>query len=105
MEVALETNSYQVEVSGWDREQTFFVEKTVLEWNGDGGKQLYVRHPIAPGAVVFVRLIDPTAERATFPLAYQAELVTGPDAQGIRFVQLAQLKPRASALRPRHTEL
>lgn len=97
MEV-LEANTYQVEVSGWDREQTFFVEKTVLEWNGDGAKHILVRNPIAPGAVIFVRLVDPTAERATFPLAYQAESVSGPDSHGVREVQLTQMQPRATAM-------
>jgi len=91
----MEASSYEVEVSGWDREQSFFVEKTTLEWYENVAKIIYVRHPISTGAVVFVRVIDPTSEKNAFPLAYQADSVSLPDLNGVRKVLLNQLHPRA----------
>lgn len=34
------TNSYPVEVSGWDDQQSFFVERCELEWKEETGKHL-----------------------------------------------------------------
>jgi hypothetical protein len=96
-----EVTHYDVEVSGWDREQAFFVEKTILEWHENRAKIICVRHPLSAGAVVFVRLIDPTSYTATFPIAYQTESVTPPDIRGVRRVVLQQLQPRAAMPGPR----
>jgi hypothetical protein len=34
------TSLYRVEVSGWDKSQTFFVEKPELQWNEESGKHV-----------------------------------------------------------------
>jgi hypothetical protein len=92
----IQSARYDAEISGWDREQSFFVEKTTLEWYENVARIVYVRHPVTSGAVIFVRLVDPTSELNTFPIAYQAESVSAPDVSGLRKVFLQQLQPRAA---------
>ncbi len=89
------TTLYRVEVSGWDSAETFFVENTKLEWNGENGKKVHLRHPLRTGAVVFVRLIDSPAAGDSFPIAYRAESVSPPDSRGVCRVSLAPLRPRS----------
>jgi hypothetical protein len=70
------TNSYRVEVSGWDDNKTFFVENSELEWDEASGKQVTLRHDLAQGAIVFLRLLQPIGTDRTHPVAYEAELIT-----------------------------
>ena len=88
--------SYQVEVSGWDSSERFFVEKTKLDWGSDAQKQICLRSNVAQGCVVFVRLLQSLADGNNFPIAYQATEVAQEDAEGRVRVRLAQLRPRAS---------
>jgi hypothetical protein len=67
---------YRVEVSGWDKHQTFFVEKSELEWNEDSGKQVALRHKVVDGAVIFLRLLQPMGTDRSLPVAYEAEFVS-----------------------------
>ena len=48
-----------MEVSGWDKSQTFFVEKSELEWNEESGKHVTLSSAVPDGSVVFLRLIQP----------------------------------------------
>ena len=48
-----------VEVSGWDHNEDFFVEKTELHWSEQSGKHILLLSPIVSGSLVFVRLIHP----------------------------------------------
>ena len=70
------SSRYRVEVSGWDKHQTFFVEKSELEWNEDSGKQVALRHKVVDGAVVFLRLLQPMSADRSLPVAYEAEFVS-----------------------------
>lgn len=56
------TNSYRVEVSGWDASEKFFVEKTALTWGGDEKKEINLRSSLREGSVVFVHLLQAFAE-------------------------------------------
>ena len=67
---------YRVEVSGWDKHQTFFVEKSELEWNEESGKQVALSHKVPDGAVVFLRLLQPTSSDRSLPVACEAEFVS-----------------------------
>jgi hypothetical protein len=97
MEFQMDTSSgYRVEVSGWDATETFFVEKTLLEWEGEGKKEIAVRSPLRDGCVVFVRLLQPVTTGNTFPIAYQTRVVAGKDANGRTRVGLERLRPRAT---------
>ncbi len=66
--------SYSVEVSGWDNNEDFFVEKTELHWSEQSGKHIPLLRPIASGALVFLRLIDPTSVDRVHPVPYRTEL-------------------------------
>lgn len=88
------TNSYRVEVSGWDASENFFVEKTMLNWGRDDKKEIQLRSPLREGSVVFVRLLQPLASGNNFPIAYQAQRIGPRNADGHARIHLAQLRPR-----------
>jgi len=87
--------TYRVEVSGWDSSQSFFVEKTELEWNEETGKQISLRRQLRPGAMIFVRLLQPTATDRSSPVAYKAEYITT-DSGGLHHFRLTQVVPRTN---------
>jgi hypothetical protein len=91
------STSYRIEISGWDVEQNFFVERANLDWSEDQGKKVQLRHPLCNGAVVFVRLIAPSAPGNSFPIAYQIENVCPAKSSGTWEVRLVQLRPRSGA--------
>lgn len=93
---SLGSNTYRIEVSGWDRSESFFVEKTQLDWSEQHGKKIFLRHSVREGAVLFVRLIHPTAAGHSFPVAYQVKEVGPADAAGMYAVSLVQIHPRSS---------
>jgi len=67
------TSVYSVEVSGWDSNQSFFVEKSDLEWNEETGKRVVLSRRVREGSILFVRLLQPTAQERSYPVAYVAE--------------------------------
>jgi hypothetical protein len=67
------SNTYPVEASGWDSARSFFVEKCELEWNEETGKYVTLTHSLRPGAMIFLRLLQPTAADRPLPVAYQAQ--------------------------------
>ena len=87
------SNSYRVEVSGWDASGNFFVEKTTLTWGGDEKKEITLWPSLREGSVVFVRLLQPLAKGNHSPIPYQAAAVKKDDA-GRALIQLARLRPR-----------
>ena len=89
-------DSYRVEVSGWDAKENFFVEKTVLEWKPDDKKSILLRADIRPTCVVFVRLLQPMATAASFPIVYEALTSAEKDDAGTARVSLERLRPRAN---------
>lgn len=88
------STSYRIEISGWDVEQNFFVEKTNLDWSEEQGKKVQLHHPLRNGAVVFIRLIAPTASGHSFPVAYQIENLGPARSAGVWEVRLMPLRPR-----------
>ena len=76
------TNLYRVEVSGWDKSQTFFVEKSELEWSEESGKQVTLSNAVPDGAVVFLRLIQPLTTDRSQSVPYETEFLSvTPDGQ------------------------
>lgn len=65
--------TYSVEVSGWDHANAFFVERSELHWTEESGKHLALTHQICPGAMIFVRLLQPLDGERAFPVAYETE--------------------------------
>jgi hypothetical protein len=48
---------YSVEVSGWDEDEMFFVEKSQLAGNDLTGRHISLQHKLAEGTIVFVRVL------------------------------------------------
>jgi hypothetical protein len=48
---------YRVEVSGWDTNDAFFVEKSDLEWSEETGNRVVLCNAVLDGEVVFLRLL------------------------------------------------
>ncbi len=88
------STSYRVEISGWDLDENFFVEKTDLEWNEDQGKKVSLRRRLRDGALVFVRLLAPTDSGHSYPIAYEVQNMSPVDPAGRTEVRLVQLQPR-----------
>jgi hypothetical protein len=88
------SNSYRVEVSGWDASESFFVEKTMLDWGRDEKKEIRLHSVLREGSVVFVRLLQTLTSGNNFPVAYQAQRIGPRDPEGHSPVHLAQLRPR-----------
>ncbi|MGB6431871.1 MAG: hypothetical protein WBF06_14905 [Candidatus Acidiferrales bacterium] len=65
---------YSVEVSGWDVDAQFFVERTELFWNGDGDKFVSLRSAVRDGSLLSVRPISHLGLSGPLLMAYQAEL-------------------------------
>jgi len=86
------TNFYPVEVSGWDTAQSFFVEKSELEWNEETGKYLTLSCSLCPGSMIFLRLLQPTSPDRSLPVAYHAQHMNATPEGGQRF-RLNQIQP------------
>lgn len=88
------STTYSVEVSGWDRSNAFFVERSELHWTEETGKQLTLTHQISAGAMVFVRLLQPIDGDRAFPVAYEVELLSGASERPQQF-RLKRAMPRS----------
>ncbi|HXQ26967.1 MAG TPA: hypothetical protein VN822_11200 [Candidatus Acidoferrales bacterium] len=88
------SHKYQVEVSGWDASEGFFVEKAMLDWGGDETKEIILRSVLREGCIVFLRLLHPVDGASKYPIACRAVKVARKDASGGTVVRLVQLHPR-----------
>jgi len=66
---------YRVEVSGWDTNDAFFVEKSDLEWSEETGKRVGLCNAVLDGEVVFLRLLPSLGAEQPQPTPYEAEFV------------------------------
>ncbi|MBZ5702243.1 MAG: hypothetical protein LAN84_10375 [Acidobacteriia bacterium] len=64
---------YRVEVSGWDLDEIFFVEKADIAWDEETGKRVKLRRPLRKGSVVFVRLLQTSAAERGYPMPYEVD--------------------------------
>ena len=83
----------RVEVSGWDQNEIFFVEKSELSWDDFAGKHIALKHMLADGALVFIRMLQPVSPQRSCPIAYEAEFIAC-DAQGLHEFRLNSVQPR-----------
>ncbi|MFZ1972495.1 MAG: hypothetical protein WAU89_06595 [Candidatus Acidiferrales bacterium] len=88
------SSSYRVEVSGWDDAESFFVEKTTLDWSETGGKTIGLRSPVRLESVLFVRLIQPLGGGTGFPVPYRAVKISANYLNERLTVKVEQLQPR-----------
>jgi hypothetical protein len=86
---------YRIEISGWGLDNSFFVERTDLQWTTDGEKRVQLRRTLQEEAVVFVRLLSDEPSSGSLPVAYQVESVEPMDRNGRCQMRLAQLHPRS----------
>lgn len=88
------TTTYRIEVSGWDKNDSFFVESADLEWSEESGKRVRMLHDVRNGAVVFVRLVQGPIPANSYPVPYQVEAVQTSSNGSAREFRLIQLHPR-----------
>ena len=89
-----ESNGYRVEVSGWDAEERFFVEKSTLVWSEKTGKRVALQAVVQAGSVLFVRLTQPMGGGSGFPVPYRAVECEFRNGGPGRVLMLEQLQPR-----------
>src|ERR1700686_2643460 len=89
------SGNYRIEVSGWGLNDSFFVEKTELQWNEGADKKLLLRHAVPEGAVIFIRLMAPENSFGSVPVAYQVESVQPMNSIGLCEMRLLRLHPRS----------
>lgn len=90
------TDSYLVEASGWDSAQTFFVEKSELEWNEESGKHLTLSRSLCPGSMIFLRLLQPISPDRSLPVAYHAQPI-GTTPEGQQQFRLNPIQPKSGS--------
>lgn len=67
------SGGYQVEVSGWDLNETFFVENSELSWDEKAGKRVGLRHMLDKESMVFIRLLQRSTIERTHPVPYTTQ--------------------------------
>ena len=89
------TQTGMVEVSGWDENEVFFVERSELGWDEYAGKHVTLTRMLSEGSIIFVRPIQPMAQHRANPIPYEAEFV-GCNPQGNHQFRLNGVQPRHS---------
>ncbi len=87
-------NTYQVEISGWDLDDNFFVQRTDLLWGQNDRKMVLLRRPVLEGALVFVRLTLPIEYGHSYPIAYHVASVNASADTSSWEVALTKVQPR-----------
>lgn len=65
-----------VEVSGWDEDEIFFVERSELDWDElFACKHVTLTHMLSEGSIILVPPIPYTATHRANPIPYEAEFV------------------------------
>ena len=89
------TQTGMVEVSGWDEDEVFFVERSELGWDDFAGKHITLTRMLSEGSIIFVRPIQPIAMHRANPIPYEAEFV-GRSPEGNHQFRLNGVLPRYS---------
>jgi len=89
------TQTGMVEVSGWDEDEVFFVERSELGWDERAGKHLTLSRMLSEGSIIYLRPIQPTAQHRANPIPYEAKFV-GCSPEGNRQFRLNGVQPRRS---------
>jgi hypothetical protein len=91
------SGDYRIEISGWGLDNSFFVERTDLQWAANGDKQVQLHRALSEGAVVFVRLLASAPNGGSLPVAYRVEEIVPMDRSGRCQLRLTQLHPRGKS--------
>jgi hypothetical protein len=84
---------YSVEVSGWNVENRFFVERTSLYMGQPGTKTVVLHSDLRSGLLVFIRLLSTTFAGKRYPKVYRVQAAELPDHAGFSRVHLAASEP------------
>jgi hypothetical protein len=82
-----------VEISGWDEDEIFFVERSEVDWDEFAGRHVTLTRMLTEGSIIFVRPIQPTAAHRANPIPYEAEFV-GCSPEGHHQFRLNGVQPR-----------
>ncbi|HXX16479.1 MAG TPA: hypothetical protein VEJ47_16385 [Candidatus Eremiobacteraceae bacterium] len=85
----------RVEVSGWDENQSFFVEKSDLAWDDFAGQHISLQRMLPDAAMVFIRTLLPQGVHQAPPVVYTVEFI-GCDPEGHHQFRLNAVRPRYS---------
>jgi hypothetical protein len=94
-----QSDRYAVEVSGWNRDENFFVEQTELEWS-EAVQTIRLRHALRERCLIFIRLLGygvSAKESEPVPVAYEAIRVEYSPEERRYEVALSKIKPKAIA--------
>jgi hypothetical protein len=86
-----------VEVSGWDQNDIFFVEKSELLSDEFATKYVALQHCIANGALIFLRALQSFQMHRPSPIAFEVEFL-GTDSEGLQQFRLNDAQTRYSRL-------
>jgi hypothetical protein len=84
---------YSVEVSGWDCEKHFFIERTSLYMDRAGTRTVILRNHLRNGLLVFVRLKSAAFAVQKFPQVYRVDAAALPDHTGFSKIHLTSMEP------------
>lgn len=103
MDAQIELTGRMAEISGWDMNENFFVEKAVLQVHGNGNKA-GLRTRLRVGSLVFVRVLDQRSMDRAVPVTYQVSSIRMgagemDENNGAREVEMIRLRPRKIAPR------
>jgi hypothetical protein len=82
----------RIEVSGWDEDEMFFVEKSEFSYSEASGKHITLQHNLADGSLIFLRVIHTSIPLNAIPVAYRVHPL-GFDSQGLFQFSLAPAQP------------
>lgn len=82
-----------VEVSGWDEQEVFLVEKSELSTDDFANNYISLDHRLCEGSIVFVRTLQSTYFVRPAPIAFKVESL-GYDSEGRQQFRLSPAQPR-----------
>jgi hypothetical protein len=86
-----------VEVSGWDQNNTFFVERSELLSDEFSTKYVALEHRIPNGSLIFLRTLQSFQMHRPSPIAFEVEFL-GTDSKGLQQFRLNDAQTRYSRL-------
>jgi len=82
-----------VEVSGWDEDEIFFVERAELGWDEFAETHVTLNCMLSKGSIIFMRPIQPVVTNRSNLIPYEAEFV-GRSSDGHHKFRLNGVQPR-----------
>ncbi|HLW82540.1 MAG TPA: hypothetical protein VKS20_10930 [Candidatus Acidoferrales bacterium] len=94
MILADEQETRRVEISGWDTDENFFVERAAIQNAPQGRQRVVLRVQLRVGSLVFLRLSEDFSLDRSVPIAYQVVKLAANTIRRQHEVELIQLHPR-----------